>query len=250
MGRSQVARNQRHGRPGSGREGRGRGGIDRGGRGKEDKHPKHQQHNNVPLEGNSFRYEKYQEYSHQDDDDDDDDEQGHEHVDVDWDHLAIGEQYKYIPRTLKSPLVRVENEEQIDIAHDDEEGQQSSQYTLSLDIPKLASCLENMESSTWMRLSDDLTMRYDDRIGGKSKHNNNTGNQKMTIAEMAACPFLKDVVVPVPVLEDQIEQNVAVAVEVEVEVEVEDSSENSSEDGSNNSEDEDLDAWLDTVIET
>ena len=248
MGRSQVARNQRHGRPGSGREGRGRGGIDRGGRGKEDKHPKHQQHNNVPLEGNSFRYEKYQEYSHQDDDDDDDDEQGHEHVDVDWDHLAIGEQYKYIPRTLKSPLVRVENEEQIDIAHDDEEGQQSSQYTLSLDIPKLASCLENMESSTWMRLSDDLTMRYDDRIGGKSKHNNNTGNQKMTIAEMAACPFLKDVVVPVPVLEDQIEQNVAVAVEVEVEVE--DSSENSSEDGSNNSEDEDLDAWLDTVIET
>jgi hypothetical protein len=248
MGRSQVARNQRHGRPGSGREGRGRGGIDRGGRGKEDKHPKHQQHNNVPLEGNSFRYEKYQEYSHQDDDDDDDDEQGHEHVDVDWDHLAIGEQYKYIPRTLKSPLVRVENEEQIDIAHDNEEGQQSSQYTLSLDIPKLASCLENMESSTWMRLSDDLTMRYDDRIGGKSKHNNNTGNQKMTIAEMAACPFLKDVVVPVPVLEDQIEQNVAVAVEVEVEVE--DSSENSSEDGSNNSEDEDLDAWLDTVIET
>ena len=248
MGRSQVARNQRHGRPGSGREGRGRGGIDRGGRGKEDKHPKHQQHNNVPLEGNSFRYEKYQEYSHQDDDDDDDDddEQGHEHVDVDWDHLAIGEQYKYIPRTLKSPLVRVENEEQIDIAHDNEEGQQSSQYTLSLDIPKLASCLENMESSTWMRLSDDLTMRYDDRIGGKSKHNNNTGNQKMTIAEMAACPFLKDVVVPVPVLEDQIEQNVAVAVEVEVE----DSSENSSEDGSNNSEDEDLDAWLDTVIET
>ena len=239
MGRSQVARNQRHGRPGSGREGRGRGGIDRGGRGKEDKHPKHQQHNNVPLEGNSFRYEKYQEYSHQDDDDDDDDdEQGHEHVDVDWDHLAIGEQYKYIPRTLKSPLVRVENEEQIEIA----------QYTLSLDIPKLASCLENMESSTWMRLSDDLTMRYDDRIGGKSKHNNNTGNQKMTIAEMAACPFLKDVVVPVPVLEDQIEQNVAVAVEVEVEVE--DSSENSSEDGSNNSEDEDLDAWLDTVIET
>ena len=236
MGRSQVARNQRHGRPGSGREGRGRGGIDRGGRGKEDKHPKHQQHNNVPLEGNSFRYEKYQEYSHQDDDD----EQGygHEHVDVDWDHLAIGEQYKYIPRTLKSPLVRVENEEQIEIA----------QYTLSLDIPKLASCLENMESSTWMRLSDDLTMRYDDRIGGKSKHNNNTGNQKMTIAEMAACPFLKDVVVPVPVLEDQIEQNVAVAVEVEVEVE--DSSENSSEDGSNNSEDEDLDAWLDTVIET
>lgn len=248
MGRSQVARNQRHGRPGSGREGRGRGGIDRGGRGKEDKHPKHQQHNNVPLEGNSFRYEKYQEYSHQDDDDDDNDEQGHEHVDVDWDHLAIGEQYKYIPRTLKSPLVRVENEEQIDIAHDNEEGQQSSQYTLSLDIPKLASCLENMESSTWMRLSDDLTMRYDDRIGGKSKHNNNTGNQKMTIAEMAACPFLKDVVVPVPVLEDQIEQNVAVAVEVEVEVE--DSSENSSEDGSNNSEDEDLDAWLDTVIET
>lgn len=237
MGRSQVARNQRHGRPGSGREGRGRGGIDRGGRGKEDKHPKHQQHNNVPLEGNSFRYEKYQEYSHQDDDYDDD-EQGHEHVDVDWDHLAIGEQYKYIPRTLKSPLVRVENEEQIEIA----------QYTLSLDIPKLASCLENMESSTWMRLSDDLTMRYDDRIGGKSKHNNNTGNQKMTIAEMAACPFLKDVVVPVPVLEDQIEQNVAVAVEVEVEVE--DSSENSSEDGSNNSEDEDLDAWLDTVIET
>ena len=248
MGRSLVARNLRHGRPGSGREGRGRGGIDRGGRGKEDKHPKHQQHNNVPLEGNSFRYEKYQEYSHQDDDDDDEQGHEHEHVDVDWDHLAIGEQYKYIPRTLKSPLVRVENEEQIDIAHDNEEGQQSSQYTLSLDIPKLASCLENMESSTWMRLSDDLTMRYDDRIGGKSKHNNNTGNQKMTIAEMAACPFLKDVVVPVPVLEDQIEQNVAVAVEVEVEVE--DSSENSSEDGSNNSEDEDLDAWLDTVIET
>jgi hypothetical protein len=214
MGRSQVARNQRYGRPGAvkGRGGRG----SRGDKGKEDKQPKRQ--NQVPLEGNSFRYENYQETSPQSDSDND------------WDHLALGEQYKYVPRTLPSQLQENEHSDQ-----DDEGGH------LSLDIHKLSACLDRMESSTWMRLSDDITKRYDERIGG----NHRNQNQKMTIAEMTVTPHQQEINGATET-EEMGKQDSSVN-DAAAQVSSEDTSVNADSD---DSDDEDLDAWLDGVIET
>ncbi len=198
--------------------------------------PKPKQHR-VPLEGNAFRYQDYEEGENSQKN-----ENGEE-LDLNWDHLAIGDQYKYIPRTIQSQEPYLHDEEQ---NHENDGVAQPSKFAPALNIHKLSACLENMETSRWMRLSDDMTKKYDDRIAKKEK----TGEIKMTVAEMAMNPTLVIVNETAPVTirdteEIGMKQNENMNVPMQVA-----GVEESSEDDSGNSEDEDLDAWLDGVIET
>ena len=247
MGRTQVARNQRKGRPGD--RGKGRG----GGRGRDEQGESHKkatkQAVRVPLGGNSFRYDSY-----------DDGRKEHNNrqevndADVDeWDHLAIGDQYKYVPTNRSLPM-----DDTIGIGigfsdkHDDDSNVNVGQK-YSLDISKLASCLEKLNSAVWMRFSDDDLLRdYDDRIGKK-------GEEKMTISEMAACPIPIQVesVSPVssPVSAPALVDVLSIKIEKELKISSDDENNidnesNSSSDGQEgDDDDDDLDAWLDEVIE-
>ena len=251
MGRTQVARNQRKGRPGDRGKGRGRG----GGRGRDEQGESHKkstkQAARFPLGGNSFRYDSY-------DNDRKDHNNGQEVNDADvdeWEHLAIGDQYKYVPTNRSLPM-----DDTIGIGfgdkHDDDSNMNVGQKQ-SLDISKLASCLEKLNSAVWMRFSDDDLLRdYDDRIGKK-------GEEKMTISEMAACsiPIQVECVPPVssPVSAPALVDDISIKIEKELKISSDDENNidnksNSSSDGQegdddDDDDDDDLDAWLDEVIE-
>jgi len=213
MGRSQVKRNQRNGRPG----GRGRG------QSEIDPKNKSQPKNTATVVGlgrlgdNSFRYQ-----------DQEDNQQEQEEVEDDWDNVASNNAY-YGPShdfvqiaSLKTPMI---SEEYTSASEGGLRGH------ATIDMSKLASCLESMERSEWMRLSNRLIDVYDERLGKNSGE-----KKKMTIAEMKAFPVVRveDVanVVQDLTIEDSEKQNPV-----------------EGDDDDDSEQEEDLDAWLDGVID-
>mmetsp|Transcript_1295 Transcript_1295/g.2004 ORF Transcript_1295/g.2004 Transcript_1295/m.2004 type:complete len:233 (-) Transcript_1295:48-746(-) len=232
MGRTQVARNQRRG----GRGGRGSTPTTTTTTSKTTKHNKH------IVEGdNSFRYQ---------DQDTHPPSEEYNQDEMDWDAMDTGLNATYGPShdfvqiaSMKSPT----DEEMKDDANANQ--QWGAAASMSIDILQLSKCLDNLDRSTFMRLTDRITDIYDDRLGKRSGE-----EKKLTIAEMIACPSAAAAVSVVESVEDAVSEAVNVlrvtddtCTETETDSKVQedvDDEEDDSDDG------EDLDAWLDGVIET
>ena len=241
MGRTQVARNQRRG--------------GRGGRGSTptttattSKNSNNKKHNTHIVEGdNSFRYQDKETHGHPGSEE-------YSREEMDWDEMDTGLNTTYTSQYGPShdfvqiaSMIRPTDEEMNDDAN--QQWGAAASMSTSIDFMQLSKCLDNLDRSTFMRLTDRITDIYDDRLGKRSGE-----EKKVTIAEMNACPPSADVAV-VESVKDAVSEAVNVLqvlttddkcseIDSKVVQEDVDEEEDDSDDG------EDLDAWLDGVIET
>jgi hypothetical protein len=233
MGRTQVARNQRHG----GRGGRGSTPTTAATTSKSSNNKHSKTH---IVEGdNSFRYldkhthgqPRSEKYSQEE---------------MDWDGMDTGLNTTYMHQYGKShdfvqiaSMISPTDEE----TNDDANQQWGAAASMSIDVMQLSKCLDNLDRSTFMRLTDRITDIYDDRLGKRSGE-----EKKVTIAEMNACPAAVQSVEhavseAVSVLQVLTTDDTCTEKDSRVVQEDVDEEEDDSDDG------EDLDAWLDGVIE-
>ncbi len=137
MGRTQVSRNQRLGRPG----GKGRGSAGRGNKPKND-HTK-------DLGDNSYRFETKNHYKNQD-----------------YENWEIAAEAAYGPshESVQSMMGKG-----IEESNDNQ-----SIFMASIDVIKMNKCLENLEASIWMNLPDRILDIYDNKYGTRSNEESKT----------------------------------------------------------------------------
>jgi hypothetical protein len=217
MGRSQVARNQRRGRPGE--TGRGRGGATTTSTTTSSQSkPKHQ-----VTGDNSFRYQ-----------DKSPNNLGNNQEEEEWDGMIMGGSGNYGPShdfvqiaSLQSPVEEL---------FDQEEERNHHPLSASIDAMQLAKCLNKLDRSIWMRMSDRITDIYDDQLGKRSGE-----VKKMTLSEMNACPTPTSVVDSVAGAVDTLQ--------VTDDIERVDTIQKEENDKAGSDDGEDLEDWLDGMIE-